>query len=264
MANIGGITLDISSISEESNVKLSAHELAVYPHTFGELYRAYATSQRKWQLTTTETSANAGLYRKLETLMKIGKSVKVDLPEIDIYSVGFITGVKLSKTQTAIKHIHVTIEEGLRNYIHGCDDISDWASNGTLTVDTSDYKEGTGSVKCSGSPAAGTALYAKAPITIPPRFLSCDWVAFWFKTDNITDLTSIVIKLIIDANNYASINVTSQVTAVNTWTLIRFRRADMTLTGSVGWNSINALQLEKTHSTAQTFTFWMDEICAYQ
>jgi hypothetical protein len=79
MANIGGITLDISSISEESNVKLSAHELAVYPHTFGELYRAYATSQRKWQLTTAETSANAGLYRKLETLMKIGKSVKVDL-----------------------------------------------------------------------------------------------------------------------------------------------------------------------------------------
>jgi len=132
MANIGGITLDISSISEESNVKLSAHELAVYPHTFGELYRAYATSQRKWQLTTAETSANAGLYRKLETLMKIGKSVKVDLPEIDIYSVGFITSVKLSKTQSAIKHINITIEEGLRNYIHGCDDITDWASNGTL------------------------------------------------------------------------------------------------------------------------------------
>jgi hypothetical protein len=94
--------------------------------------------------------------------------------------------------------------------------------------------------------------------------LSCDWVAFWFKTDNITNLSSVVVKLIIDANNYASIDVTSQVTAVNTWTLIRFRRADMTLTGSIDWNSINALQLEKTHSSAQTYSFWMDEICAYQ
>jgi len=264
MARIDDITLDVTGISEESNVKLSTHEVAIYPHTFGEIYKAYATSQRKWELTTSETSANAGLYRKLETLMKIGKSLKVDLPEVDIYSVGFVTSVKLSKTQSMIKNIQVTIEEGLRNYIHGCDDIADWVSNGTLAVDTTDFKEGTGSVKCSGSLTAGTALYAKAPITIPPRFLSCDWMAFWFKTDNITDLSSIVVKLLIDANNYASIDITSQVTEVNSWLLIRFKRAAMTLTGSMDWNSINALQLEKTHSTAQTYSFWIDEICAYQ
>ncbi|MCD6446502.1 hypothetical protein J7L49_06945 [Candidatus Bathyarchaeota archaeon] len=265
MAKIDTVEFNVSSISENSAVKLSTHEVAIYPHTFGEIYKAYATTQRKWSLTGSETNSfNIDVYRKLERLMRIGKSVTVDLPEINRYSVGFITSVKLSKQQDVISEFQVDVEEGLHNYIHGCDDITDWVSNGTLTVDTNDYKEGTGSVKINGSMDAEVALYAKAPITIPPRFLMCDWIAFWFKTDNITDLSNITVKLLVDNNNYASINVTNQVSQVNTWILIRFKRENMTLTGTIDWNRVAAFQIEKTHSTTQTQTNWIDDICAYQ
>jgi len=267
MANIGGIQFNVSSISESSAVKYSTHEIAIYPKTFGEIFRAYATSQRKWSLRSAESAVkgyNVDVYRKLERLMLIGQSVTIDLPEIDRYSVGFITAVKLAKSQDVVEEFEVDVEEGIRNPIHACDDITDWTSNGTLVVDTSDFKEGTGSVKFSGTPAAGTALYANAPISIPPRFLSCDWLAFWFKTDNITDLSSVVVKLFCSSVDYARINVTSQINTAGKWILVRFKRENMSLTGTVDWNKVFAFQIEKTHSTDQTQTNWLDDICAYQ
>ena len=265
MARIGDVEFNISSVSEDSAVKLSTHEIAIYPHTFGEIYKVYGTTQRRWSLTASETEGfNTDVYVKLERMMRIGKSVRIDLPEIDRYSVGFITAVKRTKTQGAIQEFQVDIDEGLRNPINGCESIEGWESNGTLTLDNVDFKEGEASVKCSGSPDAGVALYAKAPVSMPPRLLSCDWIAFWFKTDNITDLASVVVKFILNSENYASIDVTDQITQANKWILIRFKRENMTVTGTLNWNLINAFKLEKTHNTAQTHSFWIDDICAFQ
>lgn len=110
----------------------------------------------------------------------------------------------------------------------------------------------------------GVALYAQAPITVPPRFLSCDWIAFWYRTDNITDLSSLTIKLLVDSSNYAEYTFTSEIVQANKWYRVRFKRADCTITGSVDWDEITAVKIEQTHNTLQTINLWLDEICAYQ
>jgi len=264
MARIGNISLDVASVSEESAIKYSTHEIAIYPRTFGDILKVYATSQRKWEISTAETpQTNVNVYKELERLMFIGESLPIDLPEIDRYSVGFITNLRLQKTQNVLQSMQISLVEGLRNPLHSCDDITDWLKSDNIVLDTSDFKEGKASVKWYNT-TASSSQWVQAPISLPPRFLSTAWIAFWFKVNDITGLTQALAQLIQDANNYLQYNFTSQITDAGKWLRIRFKRADMTVTGVPDWNLINAFKISVSWNTTYTRTYWTDDICAYQ
>jgi hypothetical protein len=264
MARIGDIQLDIAGITEESAVKFSTHEVAIYPQTFGNILKVYATSQRKWEISTAETpQVNVDVYKNLERLMFMGESLIIDLPEIDRYTVGFITRVRLTKTQSGLQSIQITALEGLRNPLHSCDNITDWLKSDSIELDTSDFKEGKASVKWYNT-TASSSQWVQAPISLPPRFLSTSWIAFWFKINNIDGLSSIVAQLMQDSNNYLQYDFTNQVSEAGKWLRIRFKRADMTRTGVPDWSLINAFKIIASWNTTVTRTFWIDDICAYQ
>jgi hypothetical protein len=264
MARIGNILLDVAGITEESAVKFSTHEVAIYPQTFGNILKVYATSQRKWEISTAETpQVNVDVYKQLERLMFMGESLPIDLPEIDRYSVGFIVRLRLTKTQSGLQSIQISVLEGLRNPLHSCDSITDWLKSDSIELDTADFKEGKASVKWYNT-TASSSQWVQAPISLPPRFLSTAWIAFWLKIDNIDGLSSIVAQLIQDANNYLQYDFKSQVTNAGKWLRIRFQRKDMTRTGNPDWSLINAFKITASWDTTVTRTYWIDDICAYQ
>jgi hypothetical protein len=264
MARIGNILLDVAGVTEESAVKFSTHEVAIYPQTFGNILKVYATSQRKWEISTAETpQVNVDVYKQLERLMFMGESLPIDLPEIDRYSVGFIVHLRLVKTQSGLQSIQISVLEGLRNPLHSCDSITDWLKSDSIELDTADFKEGKASVKWYNT-TASSSQWVQAPISLPPRFLSTAWIAFWLKIDSIDGLSSIVAQLIQDANNYLQYDFKSQVTDAGKWLRIRFQRKDMTRTGNPDWSLINAFKITASWGTTVTRTYWIDDICAYQ
>jgi hypothetical protein len=87
------------------------------------------------------------------------------------------------------------------------------------------------------------------------------WAAFWFRMDNITDLTDCKLVFYKDESNYASIAFESLVDEADEWFFIREKLEDFTKTGNFDWTEVNYVKIAVKHSSEQTYYFLVDELC---
>jgi hypothetical protein len=144
-----------------------------------------------------------------------------------------------------------------------------WVETGggalTIATATPTPREGTGCIKLSGTIGAGVAscLGGYAPDLLD--FSYKDWIAFWYITDNIHDLTECLVTFYDDDGNTATYGFTALITEVDKWYRVLIPKTGFTEAPfAFVWNEVEAWFIQQTHSTEQTYYFAVDDMGAYE
>jgi hypothetical protein len=209
-------------------------------------------------------------FDAFERARDLGESMKLDLNTLK--TVIFIEEVEPSKDLygMGVLYYSLVLEEALFRQISPCDSTSQWSvvsGGGTFSAINSSPtpKEGDYAIKLvtttPGASVFGTLKYDPADLI---DVNDLNWVSFWYRTNNITNLETCEILLYVDASNYASYTFTSEVQAVDTWYKIRVHHDSFTVTGTMEWDEIDYILIRQEHTTDQTFTFIVDDLGAYE
>ncbi len=159
-------------------------------------------------------------------------------------------GAKMVKGTTGLVWTHPTLH---LNYLDRCDAATSWTSGNTLTLNTSDRKDGTGSLQSVGS---GTSEFQKVFSTAfnSGASVSTGYLTFWYYVSDITKFsTSNQVEIgsggAADVNEYSwSIG-----TLVNGWNRIELPFSTATVTGGTpNLNSINWFRIYHTKTASIT------------
>ncbi len=209
-------------------------------------------------------------FDAFERARDLGKSMKLDLNTLK--TAAFIEEVEPSKDLygMGVSHYSLVLEKAVFRQINPCDSTSQWSvvsGGGTLSAINSSPKpkEGDYALKLvTIAPEAsvfGTLKYDPANLI---NINDLNWVSFWYRTNNITNLETCEILLYVDTSNYASYTFTSEIQAVDTWYKIRAHHDSFSVTGTMEWDEIDYTLIRQEHTTDQTFTAFVDDLGAYE
>ncbi len=152
---------------------------------------------------------------------------------------------------------------------HNCDATTSWTTgaNIALTLDTTDYREGTGAILATASASAGTVIYDHAALAKNlSAYATTDYLQFWLALSAKATCGAVTVKLGNDASNYwywtwAVADLTDY-GATLVWNWFSKRPADAT--GSVGSpvmsSTINYFDVATANAPAAADTFRLDNI----
>lgn len=143
-----------------------------------------------------------------------------------------------------------------------------WTSNGTVTLDTSDYREGSASLSVSDITGDGTAklLFRHTTKSVDVTSMSeSDYYQLWFYIDDTSKLTGInTVKFGVgdSATNYY-VHAVSPSDLSNGWNWVQVKFSDMAKVGSPSMftaGTLSFIDVEATIATGQTPTTKIDKL----
>jgi len=268
MIKLAGYTLEVEEIVPSTKARFGESEHANWPESFGVRLTPLGIL-KSWSLRVFEkTSFEGGSIEAIERIMRLGKSVKLDVEEGSLYriqTIVYLLSLEAFFIPPTTRRATIGVEEAYRNIATSCDDLEGFevtSGGGTLSLDSTNMKEGEASVKLGGSIAAGVESALKFTPKHSLKRGTYRWLAFWFRTNNLTDLSNLKIRVYKDDSNYATYTFTSDVTEVDKWYFIRVLLDDFAITGpNFSWDEVSRIEIGETHSSAQTYAFNIDEIC---
>jgi len=137
--------------------------------------------------------------------------------------------------------------------LSNCDTTTNWTSSNTLSVETSDYREGAGALEATGSATLDFRNAALAPDYGAYSFSTEDKLQLWYYVDNVANLTgSVYIEISSsttdDTDEYEFEIATADLS--NGWNWISRKISDATAIGSPNLNAIVRFRLHVTKSAS--------------
>lgn len=146
----------------------------------------------------------------------------------------------------------------IRNYksrwrLDTCDSTAGWTASSdatTIATDTSDYKEGTASLKLGAAYSAGLASYAKNITSMDAT--DFEYLNFWIYIDNKLDTADATyynvnnfaeVRIGNDVGNYGYINLRIDEVEDNDWTLLNLNLQDFSSSGTWDKTATDYIQL---------------------
>lgn len=197
----------------------------------------------------------------LERAQDANASLKFDSDFLK--TTAFIKSIKRLDEINQTMYYELTIGEGHMKQINSCDATTDFSvdsGGGSLTADSTYFKEGTKSLKLSGTIAGATASTILYTPSEGLDLLNYNWVRFWFRISSVANMTTSLINLYYDASNYVSYDFKALHAAVDTWYLIRVLKSDFTETGTMNWDEVQYLTVSHTKSAQTLYDFYVDDL----
>lgn len=221
------------------------------------------------RLTLRAHTSGANRFENLQQIDRyrmIGESLRLtsDLITIPVY----IRSLRLDDVAPNSVDYTLTLDASLFIQGHACDADTDWvvdSGGGALTEETAtpSPREGAACLKLSGTINAATESKLKCTPADSLDFSYKDWVALWYYTNNVTDLSECVAKFYHDASNYSLYDFTSQV-VLNAWCRVLIPKADFSENGLMEWDEVTYFTIHQKHNSQQTYFFAVDDVGAYE
>ncbi|NWG09032.1 MAG: hypothetical protein HXX80_01750 [Nitrososphaerales archaeon] len=261
---LNDITINCKSISLTNVQKFSSNEI---PGGRGTRMISMERGASEILLDCYEDGAfEDNVYDKLKRAKDIGDSVKLDI-EDEAITIGFITNITLSRDLPDFRSYTIDLIEAYHKIINVCDLTDSWSvdsGGGALSVDSTYLKEGSGSLKLSGTISASTPSRMKYNPSSLIDLEDYGWVVFWFRISNKDNISSAYIKLFKDGSNYASYDFSSLLTQVNRWIKVRVKKSSFSETGTMDWGEIDYITIDVTKSVEAAYDFYVDDLGAME
>ncbi|MCL4518439.1 MAG: hypothetical protein M1587_04505 [Thaumarchaeota archaeon] len=151
---------------------------------------------------------------------------------------------------------------GSQFVINECENTTDWVSHDgtslTFSNDTFIFKQGTASLKCSGTPNSGGTLGFDYSLSTPITLASYDFIVCWVRSDFGGNSAGSFQIYLLDANGYYSSWIFT--CNANEWyRLVMPINSPTNTSGTLNIASITEILVQATGSTSAS-NVWIDEI----
>ena len=148
--------------------------------------------------------------------------------------------------------------------ISACDNLDDWAvGNGTLSLDTADFKEGAASIKNTGQGNGSGYVDAIYDPTGTWDWSAEDHLVFWFKATSLNSLQFRVYSGADIDTDYVewTVQFFQQVLIVNKWYRVKLYKDDFDgSSGSISWAAVKALRIRAGALPSEWVDWRIDEL----
>jgi hypothetical protein len=223
------------------------------------------------RITLKAYTSGASRYENLTQIDRyrmIGGSLKLTSDIITIPV--FLRALKIDDIAPNSVNYSLTLDASLFRQAHACDLDTEWIvdnGGGALTEATATPtpREGVACLKLACAPlAANTESRLKCTPVDAIDLSYNDWIAIWYYTNNITDLTLAEAKFYHDAGDHSDYDFKALVTAADTWYRILIPKASFADTGTMEWDAVTYFTIAQKHSSEQTVYFAVDDIGGYE
>lgn len=176
----------------------------------------------------------------------------IDIQSLQASDVARISVAYLAKTGTGIvNELGLFDSAASTATVDACDATTGWsAAVGAITLDNSDYKEGTGSLLNTISSGTGTGAFTKSTLT--PALISgandedTDFLQMWYQIDDVSDLSAAVVRIGSDSSNYYEWNVFADL--VDGWNFLSLEFSEATQTGTPDIDAMDYFTFRSTNT----------------
>ena len=251
----------------DSIIPISTQRFAVIdiPSAVGSMIQNIGESPRQISLhgALVQSTRFDNLY-EVERVRALGKSIILDCNLMQ--SCVFLRAVKPKQFPAHIEY-DLDLIESRRRILNACDSTADVtvdSGGGTLSADAYNKKEGAASLNLYGAINAATSSRMKWNPSAAQNMSDGDWVSFWFYISSISNLDDCYVKIYTDASNYATFTFTTMVTAAGQWLKMRLNKNQFSIMGTMNWASIDYMTVEVIKTTAETYSFQIDELAVQE
>jgi len=234
-----------------------------------------------------QTSFDASVAEKLEILQSARESLAFDLAYVDGNSNTLIdrkTVVHIDEMVELLESdvIDATfydlyLREAYRFMLSDCEDagtsLGEWnngeSGNGTVSVETTIFKEGAGCIKNVDAPLTGLA-WLELDIDFPALIDASPykWLSFWYRTSNVTDMAGWDIYvwcadhfgLLTGYYRIDLLGLMGGFPSANTWYYLRIPKTSFTRFVNALWEQVGGIDIRQRHTTDQTVAVYIDEL----
>jgi len=251
MIKLAGLTLEATKVSPSSRLRYVEAQHVNFPLSYGKRIISLGYGEAYSVELFENVNFEAGIIEKLMKLLRLGESLKFDVEEsplLQLYDVVYLRSIDVDVVIGEFRRATLYLTQAYRDIMNDFESLNRLTSDGTLSLDSTNYKQGKNSVKV----ASGT--YLEYELLFAWRGGVFSWLAFHFKPSASATFT---IKVECDANNYATYDF-SALAQIGAWKFIRIKLEDFTITGDAfSWDNVNKIRV----SSSVAIDFNIDELC---